>query len=86
MLEKSLQNEAIGSSFVPRQGKSGLFWGSGVARTKKMKKAQKRRLFGYIVWAIQGAKMEILAKVNIALTHVILVAGIVQIVLMVRGH
>jgi hypothetical protein len=59
-LEKSLQSEAIGSSLVPRQGKSGLFWGAGVARMKKMRKAQKRRLLGCIVLATQGAKIEIL--------------------------
>ena len=57
---KSLQSEAIGSLWVPREGKSRLFWGAGVARMKKMEKVQKRRLFGCIVLATQGAKMEIL--------------------------
>jgi len=52
------QSEAIGSSVVPRQGKSGLFWESRLARMKKMKTNQKRRLFECIVLAAQGAKME----------------------------
>jgi hypothetical protein len=61
VLEKSLRRKAIGSSLAPWQGKSGLFWGAGVARMKKMKKAQKRRRFGCIVSATLDAKMEILA-------------------------
>jgi hypothetical protein len=44
----------------PWQGKSGLFWGPGVARMKKMKRAQKQRLFSCIVLA---AKMEVVAKI-----------------------
>lgn len=56
MLEKSLQSEAICSALVPRQGKSGIFWGAGVARMAKMKKVQKRRLFGCIVLSTRVPK------------------------------
>ena len=52
-MEKSLQSEAIGSSLVPQQGKSGLFWGVG---SRQDEKAQKRRLFGCRVLATQGCQ------------------------------
>ena len=64
MLEKSLQSEAIGSSLVPRQSKSGLFWGVVSRQDEKDEKSSKQRLFGCIVLATQGAKMEILVNSN----------------------
>ena len=62
MLEKLLQSEAIGSSLVPWQGKSGLFWGAESRQDEEDEKAQKRWLFGCIVWATLGTRMEILGK------------------------
>ena len=56
MLEKSLQSEAIGSSLVPQQGKSGLFRGGGSRQDEKDEKAQKRSLFGRGVLATQGCQ------------------------------